>query len=79
MKKIDLYMLKRFFTLFVMTFLICIFILLMQFLWMHVKDLVGKGLSIGVLAEFFLYASSSSMPRSPWCRWGCRWPSCWPR
>ena len=61
-KKIDLYMLKRFFTLFVMTFLICIFILLMQFLWMHVKDLVGKGLSIGVLAEFFLYASFTMVP-----------------
>ena len=55
-------MLKRFFTLFVMTFLICIFILLMQFLWMHVKDLVGKGLSIGVLAEFFLYASFTMVP-----------------
>ncbi|NDV47340.1 YjgP/YjgQ family permease [Paludibacter sp. 221] len=55
-------MLKRFFTLFVMTFLICIFILLMQFLWMHVKDLVGKGISISILAEFFLYASFTTVP-----------------
>lgn len=62
MKKIDIYMLKRFLTLFVMTFLICIFILLMQFLWMHVKDLVGKGISIGVLAEFFLYAFFTMVP-----------------
>ncbi|WP_370519656.1 LptF/LptG family permease [Paludibacter sp. 221] len=62
MKKIDIYMLKRFFTLFVMTFLICIFILLMQFLWMHVKDLVGKGISISILAEFFLYASFTTVP-----------------
>ena len=45
-----------------MTFLICIFILLMQFLWMHVKDLVGKGISIGVLSEFFLYAFFTMIP-----------------
>lgn len=55
-------MLKRFLALFVMTFLICIFILLMQFLWMHVKDLVGKGISVGVLAEFFLYAFFTMVP-----------------
>jgi len=61
-KKIDIYMLKRFLTLFVMTFLICIFILLMQFLWMHVKDLVGKGISISILAEFFLYAFFTMIP-----------------
>ncbi len=61
-KKIYLYMLKRFLTLFLMTFLICIFILLMQFLWMHVKDLVGKGLSVGILAEFFFYASFTMVP-----------------
>lgn len=45
-----------------MTFMICIFILLMQFVWMHIKDLVGKGVEIGVLAEFFLYAVCSVVP-----------------
>ena len=45
-----------------MTFLICIFILLMQFVWMHVQDLVGKGVEISVLAEFFLYAVASVVP-----------------
>ncbi len=58
-KKIDSYIFKRFFTLFLMTFLICIFILLMQFLWKHVSELVGKGVSWSVLAEFFLYAALS--------------------
>ncbi len=55
-KKIYLYVLKQFLGLLAVTFLICIFILLMQFVWMHVNDLVGKGVGIGVLAEFFLYA-----------------------
>lgn len=45
-----------------MTFLICVFILLMQFVWMHVKDLVGKGVEIKVLAEFFIYAVTSVVP-----------------
>lgn len=34
----------------------------MQFLWMHVKDLVGKGVGISVLAEFFVYSTISVVP-----------------
>lgn len=45
-----------------MTFVICIFILLMQFLWKHFNELVGKGIGIGVIAEFFLYAITSLVP-----------------
>ena len=55
-------MLKSFLPLFVMTFLICTFIVLMQFLWQHIDDLVGKGLSIDVLAELFVYAALSMVP-----------------
>ncbi len=58
----DSYLLKTFLGLFAMTFLICVFILLMQFLWMHVDDLVGKGVEIYVLAEFFVYAAASVVP-----------------
>ena len=61
-KKMDIYLLKNFLGLFLMTFLICIFILLMQFVWMHVKDLVGKGVEISVLAEFFVYAVATLVP-----------------
>ncbi len=61
-KKIDIYIFKRFITLFIMTFLICIFILLMQFLWKHFADLVGKGIGYDVLAEFFLYATATIVP-----------------
>lgn len=55
-------MLKTFLGLLLVTFLICIFILLMQFVWMHVKDLVGKGVEISVLFEFFVYAVASVVP-----------------
>ncbi len=62
LKKMDSYLLKTFLGLFAMTFLICVFILLMQFLWMHVNDLVGKGVEVPVLAEFFIYAAASVIP-----------------
>ena len=55
-------MLLIFMGLFLMTFLICVFILLMQFLWMHVNDLVGKGVEVSVLAEFFIYAAVTVVP-----------------
>ena len=61
-KKIDVYLLKNFLGLFFATFFVCIFVLLMQFVWLHVKDLVGKGVEISVLAEFFVYAVASVVP-----------------
>ena len=62
MKKLDLYILKRFFVLLIMTLIIVIFVLVMQFLWMHVKDLVGKGIPLVILAEFFIYAIFTVVP-----------------
>lgn len=61
-KKIDIYLLRNFLGLFMATFFIAIFILLMQFMWMHVNDLVGKGIEVTVLAEFFIYAAASVVP-----------------
>ena len=55
-------MLRNFLGLFLLTLMVCVFILLMQFVWMHVRDLVGKGVEIGVLAEFFIYAVASVVP-----------------
>ena len=62
MKKLDKYLLTQFLGLLIVTFVICVFILLMQFVWMHVKDLVGKGVEMKVLAEFFIYATASVVP-----------------
>ena len=44
MKKLQVYMLKSFLGPFVFTFFIALFILLLQFLWKYLDDLVGKGL-----------------------------------
>ncbi len=55
-------MLQSFMPLFLMTFFICLFIVLMQFLWRYIDDLVGKGLEVGVIAELFCYAALTMVP-----------------
>ncbi len=55
-------MLKTFIPQFLMTFFICLFILMMQFLFKHINDLVGKGLDIDVLGELFFYAALTTVP-----------------
>lgn len=46
----------------VLTFFIVMFILLMQFMWMNIDMLVGKGLSMGVIVELLMYASATLIP-----------------
>lgn len=62
MKRLHLYVIKTFLGPFFMTFFICLFVLLMQFLWKYVDDLVGKGLEIRVLAELLFYAAFALLP-----------------
>ena len=61
-KRLYTYMLQRFLPLLAMTFFICLFIVLMQFLWRFVDDLVGKGLSVDVIGELFFYAALTMVP-----------------
>ena len=61
-KRLYLYMLQRFLPLLLMTFFICLFIVLMQFLWRSIDDLVGKGLEMKVIAELFFYAALTMVP-----------------
>ncbi len=46
------------------TFFICLFIFMMQFLWRYVDELVGKGLSVDVMAQFFFYSAMTLIPAS---------------
>lgn len=62
MKRLYRYMLQGFFPLFMMTFCICLFIVLMQFLWRYVDELVGKGLEMSVIGELFFYAALTMVP-----------------
>ena len=61
-KRLYTFMLQSFLPLFTMTFFICLFVVMMQFLWRFVGDIVGKGLSISVIGELFFYASLTMVP-----------------
>ncbi len=61
-KRLYTFMLQRFLPLLLMTFMICLFIVMMQFLWRYIEDLVGKGLSVKVIGELFFYAAVTMVP-----------------
>ena len=63
-KKLDIFIAKQFGLLFVGTFFICLFVLMMQFLWRYVDELIGKGLSMDILAQFFWYMALGLMPQA---------------
>ena len=63
-KKLDIFIAKQFGLLFVGTFFICLFVLMMQFLWRYVDELIGKGLSMEILAQFFWYMALGLMPQA---------------
>ncbi|MDU1892587.1 MAG: LptF/LptG family permease [Dysgonomonas sp.] len=61
-KRLYTFLIQTFLPVFFMTFAICLFIVLMQFIWKYVEDFVGKGLENTVLAELFLYAALTLIP-----------------
>lgn len=63
-KKIDIFIAKQFGLLFIGTFFICQFVLMMQFLWRYIDELIGKGLSMEVLAEFFWHMGLMLVPQA---------------
>ena len=63
-KKLDIFIAKQFGLLFLAAFVICQFVLMMQFLWRYVDELIGKGLSMDVLAQFFWYMGIMLMPQA---------------
>ena len=61
-KRLYSFVLWTFLPLLLATFSVCLFILLMQWLWKYVDDLVGKGVEMKVLAELFFYAGNQLVP-----------------
>ncbi len=64
MKKLDRFILKSFVGPFVAILLVVVFILVMQFLWLYIDELVGKGLSFKVILEFLGWGSVTMLPLS---------------
>lgn len=61
-KKIDIFILRKFFQMFLGCFLICLFVFMMQFVWKHIETMVGKGLGLDILAQFFFYMGVTLVP-----------------
>ncbi|MCL2290517.1 MAG: LptF/LptG family permease [Bacteroidetes bacterium] len=59
MKIIYRYLFKKFLGPFALTFFFALFILLMQFLWKYIDDMVGKGLELTIILEFLFYTSAT--------------------
>ena len=62
MKKLDKFILKSFVGPFVAILALVIFILVMQFLWVYIDELVGKGLTLGVILEFLMWGGLTILP-----------------
>ena len=63
-KKLDIFITKQFGLLFIGTFFICQFVLMMQFLWRYVDELIGKGLSLDIMAQFLWYMGLMLLPQA---------------
>ena len=64
MKKIDLFIIRSFVGPFFAILMVVIFVLMMQFLWLYIDELVGKGLSLKIIAEFLAWGSATLLPLS---------------
>lgn len=63
-KKLDRYLLSKFLLIFVGAFFVCLFVFMMQFTWRYVDELIGKGLSLDILAQFFWYMGLTLVPQA---------------
>ncbi|MDO5443452.1 MAG: LptF/LptG family permease, partial [Bacteroidia bacterium] len=62
MKKLDRFILKSFIGPFIAILALVVFILVMQFLWVYIDELVGKGLTFGVILEFLMWGGCTILP-----------------
>lgn len=63
-RKLDIFIMRQFGLLFVGTFFICQFVLMMQFLWQYIDTLIGKGLTLDIMAQFFWYLGLMLVPQA---------------
>lgn len=61
-KKLDLLILRSFIGPFLATFLIALFVLVLQFFWLYIDDLIGKGIDLGTIAKLIFYVAATIVP-----------------
>ncbi|TNE53180.1 MAG: YjgP/YjgQ family permease [Bacteroidetes bacterium] len=61
-KRLYIFSIRSFTGPFIITFCISMFMLIMQFLWKYIDDLIGKGIDFLVILELFMYVSATLIP-----------------
>ena len=64
MKKLDRFIVRSFIAPFIAILVVVVFILMLQFLWVYIDDLVGKGLGLGIILEFLMWGACTILPLS---------------
>ena len=62
LKKLDILIIRSFIGPFIVTFFVALFVLVMQFFWLYMDELIGKGLNIWVIAQLLFYMSATMVP-----------------
>ncbi|NBW71676.1 MAG: LptF/LptG family permease, partial [Flavobacteriia bacterium] len=62
MKRLYIFSIRSFVGPFIITLIISMFILILQFFWLYIDDLMGKGLGVFVILELLFYVSASLIP-----------------
>ena len=62
MKTVHKFILKSYLGPMILTFFIVMFVLIMQFMWRYIDELVGKGLDTSVIFELMMYAAATLIP-----------------
>ena len=63
-KKLDTLILKAFVGPFIATFFITSFVLVLQFFWLYIDDIVGKGIDLFTIAQLITYVAATIVPLS---------------
>ncbi|MBS1772332.1 MAG: LptF/LptG family permease [Bacteroidetes bacterium] len=61
-KKLDILILRSFIGPFIVTFFITLFVLVMQFFWLYMDELIGKGLGTWMIVQLLFYMSTTMVP-----------------
>jgi len=61
-KKLDILIIRSFVGPFIVTFFVSLFVLIMQFFWLYMDEMIGKGISIWMLTQLLVYMSTTLVP-----------------
>jgi len=62
LKKLDILIIRSFIGPFIVTFFVSLFVLVMQFFWLYMDELLGKGFGVWTILKLLFFMSSTMVP-----------------